>query len=387
LDFRYTPEQEQFRREVRAFIDAEATEEVRQNDVGGLMTTPARRAFVKKLAAKGWIAFSWPEEYGGNGLDPMYGFILNEELAYAGAPRPGTAAGTIGMTILHHAGEELKQDLLPRILRGEIEWAIGYTEPEAGSDLANLQLRAVRDGDDYVINGQKRFTTAAHFADYMWLAARTNFEVPKHRGISLFAIPMGRPGMTVVPMYKMGMERVNEVFYDNVRVPAAWRVGEENRGWYYIAEALDYERFAITTPAPTVRSFDRLVAWARDARLGERRPAKEARARHRLARLAIEVEITKMLQLRAAAVAQKGAVPNVESAMLKLHSSQLGGWIANNAVDLMGPYGQLLPDTPSAPAVSYARGLQTSVIATVAGGSTEVTKTVIARRLLGLPGA
>jgi alkylation response protein AidB-like acyl-CoA dehydrogenase len=387
MNFRFSPELEAFREEVRAFIRENLTEEMAKADSGGLMTTPERREFVRKMAEKGWIALSWPKEYGGAGMDPMYAFILNEELAYAGAPRPGTSAGTIGMTLLHHGSEELKAELLPRILRGEIEWAIGYTEPEAGSDLASLQLRCVRDGDFYIVNGQKRFTTAAHFADYIWLAGRTDFNAPKHRGISLFVAPMNSPGITVRPLMTLGGERTNEVFFEDVRIPVKNRIGEENRGWYYIAEALDYERFAITTPAPIYRTLDRLIDYMRTARLGNRVLAREPRTRRKLARLAIEVEVTRMLQLRAAAVAQRGDVPNVEAAMLKLHSSQLGNYIANTTIDIMGLYGQLQLESPASPGYSAEKAYRGSIIAPVAGGSTEVTKTVIARRMLGLPGA
>src|SRR5437867_2031395 len=200
MDFRFSGEEEAFRADVKDFLARELTDEVLVGE-GIAPSTPAKRAFQKKLAANGWMAISWPEEWGGQGKSGLLQFILNDELLYAGAPTVSNGIGFIGHILMRYGSEKLKREFLPRIASAEIEFALGYSEPEAGSDLANLQLRAARDGDDYVLNGQKRFTSAAHFADYVWLAARTDPNVPKHRGISLFMVDIHSPGITVRPLW------------------------------------------------------------------------------------------------------------------------------------------------------------------------------------------
>lgn len=387
MNFVYTDEEEVFRQEVADFckqrlhlITREGAGNPRHAD------TPERKQFVKDMAKKGWLSMSYPAEYGGQGKSGMTQFVLNEELSHQGAPIIGTSVGTIGMTILHHGSDRLKQEFLPGILAGEIDFALGYSEPEAGSDLASLQLRATRDGDEYVINGQKRFTSGAHYADYVWLAARTNPEVPKHRGISLFVVDIKSPGITIRPLWTMGDERTNEVYYDNVRIPAHYRVGEENRGWYYLAEALDYERFAIY-PYGTVRlMFDRYLAWFQTAEIDGKPVRDNPGYRHKVARLAIELEIGWMHMVRAAAVALNG-VPNVEATMNKLFATQLQQRIANTAVDSMGLYGQLAQGSKHAQIHGrFERHYRREVIAPIAGGTSEVQKNIIAKRLLNLPG-
>src|SRR5438094_2531055 len=212
MDFRFSPEEEAFAAEVDAFLAENWDPEKGNEGDFFLADTPEKHTLIKKLAEQRWLAMGWPKEYGGEEAPGMNQFLLNERLAYHNAPITGTDVGTIGMTLVHHGNARLKAEFLPRILKGEIRFALGYSEPEAGSDLAALQLRALRDGDDYIFNGQKRFTSAAHFAEYVWLAARTNPELPKHRGISLFIVDMDSPGITVRPLWTMGGGRTNEVY-------------------------------------------------------------------------------------------------------------------------------------------------------------------------------
>ena len=239
MNFRFSPDEERFRQEVRAFLDKEVTEGVLQEIDSGQGFGPHSWELLRKLGAKGWLTPSWPKEYGGLGLSHIYRFIIQEELDYYGGLFIGrsTGASIAGPTILLYGSEEQKKEYLPRIARGEIEFALGYTEPQAGSDLAALEIRAVEDGEDYVMNGQKCFNTRSHFAQYHWLAARTDPNAPRHRGISLFIVDLSSPGITIRPMWTVGGTRTNEVFYDSVRVPKGNLVGEKNRGFYHIATA------------------------------------------------------------------------------------------------------------------------------------------------------
>jgi alkylation response protein AidB-like acyl-CoA dehydrogenase len=245
----------------------------------------------------------------------------------------------------------------------------------------------VRDGDDYVLDGQKRFTTSAHYADYMWLAARTDPDLPKHRGISLFLVDMALPGIAHRPLWCMGGERTNEVYYDHVRVPATARVGEENRGWYILSESLDYERSYQMPAGPVLRELDELVAWAKGAARDGGLTRHHPRVRHTIARLAIETEIARMHTYRIVDAALHGRVPNVEGAMNKLWTSHLEQRFGHTGVELMGLHGQLNKASPHAEAAGFFEHLvEDTVVRTIYGGSSEVQKNIIAKRGLGLPG-
>jgi len=244
MDFRLTEEQEAFRQEIRAFLESEKVtceKAMREEERGsiGHHTEEIRR----KLGAKGYLTPSWPKEWGGLGSSHTEKYIVAEEMSYfMGIGAHGVGEGMAGPVIMRYGSQEQKEEFLPRIARGEIEFALGYSEPEAGSDLASLRMRAVRNEDHYIINGQKVFNTACHYAQYHWLAARTNSDVPKHKGISMFIVDMNSPGITINPMWGMGGVRTNEVFYDDVKVPASRLVGEENKGWEYLGAALAFER-------------------------------------------------------------------------------------------------------------------------------------------------
>jgi 3-oxocholest-4-en-26-oyl-CoA dehydrogenase alpha subunit len=224
VDFRYPPEIQAFQQEVRQFIKENWDPDImdpRREGMAQLVDTPKRRAFMKKLGERGWLGMSWPEEYGGSGMSGLYEYVLNEELAAVGAPYIGKGVGIVGKTLIRHGSEKLKQEFLPKILNNDVEFAIGYTEPDAGSDLAALSMRAVRDDENggWRITGQKRFTTSAHFAEWYWLAARTDADGPKHKGVTLFLLPMEQEGIQITNMPTIGDERVNEVYLDDVFVP------------------------------------------------------------------------------------------------------------------------------------------------------------------------
>jgi len=255
VDFELSPEEEAFRQEVERFLAENASPEVMDpnpEQLSQTVETPAKRAFMRKVAERGWLGMSWPKAYGGQERSGIYDFLLTEALSRWGAPQCGKGVGIVGKTIIRHGNETLKQYFLPRIIRGEIEFAIGYSEPQAGSDAANMQLRATRDEAraGWVLRGQKIWTTSAHFADWYWVGARTDPEAPKHKGITLFLVRMDDPGLDVRATHTIGDERTNEVFFDDVYVSDDFVVGELNRGWTYICEALDLERFAMMPVGP-----------------------------------------------------------------------------------------------------------------------------------------
>jgi alkylation response protein AidB-like acyl-CoA dehydrogenase len=393
VNFRFAPEEEQFIAEVKRFI-SEQKKLPGANDVFApdreadsmLSDSDERRAFNRRLAEAGYLGMSWAQEYGGQDRDGIYDYLLNEELASVGAPLIGKGVGCIGKTLIAHGSEQLKREFLPQILNAEIEFALGYSEPSAGSDLASLKLKAERDGEDWVLNGQKMWTTSAHFADWYWVAARTDPDAPKHLGISVFLVPMDHPGLTVTAIETMGDHRTNQVFFDDVRVPGDYLVGEENKGWIYVCEALDYERFTLYTVGPLLTKFDALLELLKLTSVDGEALSQDPVIRSRVATFAAEIESAKMLQRRVIAAALKGAVPTVEAAMYKLYSTELGRRLADFALDALGPTGLLRHAAPDAPAAGkWEHSYRATVVDTTGGGSSEVQKNIIARRGLGLP--
>ena len=386
MDFNWSEDEDAFRREVADFVQAEMTPELKEGEGGGLWSTPAKRAFAKKLAQRGWVGISWPKEYGGRDRPIAYQYILAEELSYAGAPHTGTGVGTIGQTLMRRGTDDQKREILPRIVNADIEFAIGYSEPNAGSDLASLEVRAELRGDEYVVNGQKIWISAAHFADYIWLAARTDQTAPKHKGISLFLFPMDTPGITVTPIQKIGDMRNNVVFFEDVRVPRSALVGEPNRGWYYLAEALDFERIHLFPFGPVKAAGDRLLRLVRAAPETVTRLPYWKALRHRVAELQIEIEVQHLLSMRVLDVERRAGVANVEASVNKLFGTELQQRIARAAMDVAGLYGQVRRGSPRMlDGQDLATAYEGSLIGTVAGGSNEINRSVIATRGLGLP--
>ena len=389
MDFELGPDERRFQEEVERFLRENHSPEVMDANPEQLSQTvdsPAKRAFMRKLGERGWLGMSWPKEYGGSELPGIYDFILTEALSRHGAPQPGKGVGIVGKTIIRHGSEKLKREFLPRIVRGEIEFAIGYSEPQAGSDAANMQLRAERVPGGWKLDGQKIWTTSAHFADWYWVGARTDREAPKHKGITLFLIPMDHEGLTVRPTWTIGDERTNEVFFDDVFVPDEYTVGELNRGWTYICEALDLERFAMMPVGPLERKLEALCSHLAGAEREGRPLRDEPRVRGRVAALVTALEVARMLQRRVVSEAVKGRVPTVESSMYKLYMTRLGQQVADAALDLLGPEGQLRPGDDDAPLGGrFERSYRYTVVDTIGGGASEIQKNIIARRGLGLP--
>jgi alkylation response protein AidB-like acyl-CoA dehydrogenase len=390
MDFEFSPEERAFEAEVEAFLEAASSPDVmdaQPEQLSQTVDTPAKRAFMRKLSERGWLGMSWPKEYGGQERPGIYDFLLTEALSRHGAPQPGKGVGIVGKTIIRHGNEAMKRRFLPQIIRGEIEFAIGYSEPGAGSDAANMQLKATRDDErgGWVLNGQKIWTTSAHFADWYWVGARTD-ATSKHKGITLFLIPMNHPGLTIRPTWTIGDERTNEVFFDDVFVADEFVVGQLNSGWTYICEALDLERFAMMPVGPLEKKTEALCEWVRTARRDGAPVRRDPRARKAVAQLATQLEVARMLQRRVLAQAVKGGVPTCESSQYKLFMNEGSKKVANAALDLIGSEAQLEKDDPGAPlAGRFARSYRYTVVDTIGGGTSEIQKNIIARRKLGLP--
>ncbi|MCH8920219.1 MAG: acyl-CoA dehydrogenase family protein [Chloroflexi bacterium] len=392
MDFRLSPEEEAFRQEVRDWL-----KENLPKDWSGDRFTRDRdpetwniyREFAGKLATKKWVAPAWPVEYGGLGLSVIQQLIFNEEMAYHQAPLGYSVIGVgwAGPTIIVYGTEEQKQKHLGAITSAETMWCQGFSEPNAGSDLASLQTRAVRDGDDYVINGQKIWTSGAHLSDWCILLARTDAEATKHKGISYFLLDMKTPGVSVRPLIDMmDNHGFNEMFFDNVRVPKDCLLGDENRGWYMAATTLDFERSSIGGAVGGRRMVEELVGYARETKRNGKRLSEEVTVRVRLADAALEVEIGRMLSYRVASMQQRGLVPNYESSIAKLFNTDMQFRLAKAGLEIMGLYGQLEPQSKYAPLRGkFERQYlwQTGMI--VGGGTPEIQRNIIAMRGLGLP--
>jgi hypothetical protein len=390
VDFEFSPEERAFESEVERFLEAERSADVMDahpEQLSQTVDTPAKRAFMAKLAARGWLGMSWPKQYGGQERPGIYDFLLTEALSRHGAPQPGKGVGIVGKTIIRHGNETLRQRFLPHIIRGEVEFAIGYSEPQAGSDAANMQLKAARDAarGGWVLNGQKIWTTSAHFADWYWVGARTD-PSSKHGGITLFLVPMDHPGLTVRPTWTIGDERTNEVFFDDVFVPDDFVVGQVNAGWTYICEALDLERFAMMPVGPLEKKVEAICEWVRTARRDGELVRRDPRARRAIAQLVTRLEVARMLQRRVIAEAVKGGVPTVASSQYKLYMNECSKRTADAALDLIGSAGQMETSCPGAPLGGrFARSYRYTVVDTIGGGTSEIQKNIIARRKLGLP--
>ena len=399
MDWNDTPEQAAFRREVRSLIEERLPLRYKRMAASGgygerqwesdrkSAEPEARSAAIDwhaALAERGWVAPHWPKEYGGGGMSSMEQFVLNQEMARAGAPPVGgSGLAMLGPTLITHGNDEQKARYLPPMLNGEVTWAQGYSEPGAGSDLASLQTRAVRDGDEFVLNGQKIWTSAAHTADAIFALVRTEPEAPKHRGISFLLIDdIKAPGISIRPLTDLGGRHYfNEVFFEDVRVPVRNLVGEMNRGWYVAMTLLDFERSNIGGAIGAKRTLGRLLEQVKaDPVLRERLAVSTLR--HELAQRYIETEVMYQFSLRIISMQNRGQIPNDEASMAKLFNSELSQRVAQTCMQVLGLRGQVIEGDDES---SFGRLYLGMVPATIRGGTSEVQRNVIATRGLGLP--
>ena len=394
MNFNFTKEEELFIDEVKAFIDKEKNkpnaDDVfapnREADAQTKIDSPARRDFMKILSSKGYLGMSWPKEYGGQEKPGIYDYILNEELCRVGAPSPGKGVGSIGQTIIHHGSNKIKDEFLPQILAGEIDFALGYSEPGAGSDLASLQLKAEKKKGGWLINGQKIWTSSAHVADWYWLAARTDPGAPKHKGISVFLVKMDNPGIEVHPIETVGEHATNSVFLTDVFIPDEYVVGEINHGWVYICEALNYERFTFYTIAPLEQKFKELVELTNQVKRDGVFLSEIPDIRKKIIYLFADVQKAKVLQRKVLSVAIQDEVPQTEAAVFKLFSTKLHQKLANQAMDILGREGLFRKEYDK----SHANGkwewsYRSTLVDTIGAGTTEIQKNTIAKKSLKLP--
>jgi alkylation response protein AidB-like acyl-CoA dehydrogenase len=380
MRFAFTDEQTQFRDEVRSFLAGTLTPEFWQYQRDHRLPGWSPE-FSRATAERGWLATSWPVEYGGLGLGAIEQSIYMEEMAYAGAPQEHhrRAVQQVGPSIMLFGTPEQKADYLPKIASAEISFAMGLSEPNAGSDLANVETQAIRDGDDYIINGTKRYTSGAHYSDYLWCVARTDPDAPKHRGISMIAVPLQAPGVEVSPLLDLqGDHHFNYVHLRDVRVPVANRVGDENRGWYINAQTMDYERSGGAHIGSSRRLVDQAIRWVR---ANPQYPITAA-DRGRLADIATMSEVAWLLGYRVAWMRTQGLFPNHEASMVKLLTANIRQAVPNLMLHIMGPAGLQMFEVSDD---DWGSNYLESASATVGQGTSEIQRNVIATRGLGLP--
>lgn len=394
MDFKFTEDEEVFRREVRQWLEQEIPQRWIELDPGIWEETEESwalaREFQRKLGQKGWLAPSYPKEYGGLELSHMRRLILAEELAYSRAPLSIEVEVTVNWvapSIMLFGTEKQKKDYVTSIAKGDIIFCLGYSEPNAGSDLASLQTRAVEVGDEYVINGQKTWCSYGHLADDCWLAARTDPDASRHEGISIFIVDMKTPGITVRPLINiLNSHSFNEVFFDDVRIPKENLVGQKNKGWYQLMIALDFERSSIGYAATNQRIIEELIKYAKEITRNGEPLANDPLIRNELAQIAVENEVARMMAYRIAWMFSKGLHPSYESSMSMVFISEVMRHTANVGMRILGHYGEL--DRDSKWAVMNARIMRmclSSLSIGVGGGSNEIQRNIIAMRGLGLP--
>ena len=388
MEFRFSEEDRQFRSELTTFLGDQLPDGWWGEEAYDDSVWPFTIEMRKKLGEKGWLAISWPKEYGGQDASPGQSMIYSEEMAYNRAPgKDIQGVGFIGPCLMIHGTEEQRRQHLRPISEGKVTWCQGFSEPESGSDLASLQTRAVEDGDDFVISGQKIWSSGAHQSDWCHLLARTDPDAPKHRGITYFLIDMKTPGVEVRGITDLtGHHRFNEIFLDNVRVPKENVIGEVNRGWYAAMSTLDFERTGIENSADIRRMVDDLVDYAKATPWNGGTLAENPSATTKLAEMRINAEISRMLSYRVMWLQSVGQVPNYEASVAKAFGSEMAQQCVQLAMELLGMRGQLVEGSKWVPFKGYVERAYLSAISrTIAGGTTEVQRNIIATRGLGLP--
>ena len=389
MEFKFTAEDEEFRTELRAFMKTELPDpwegagRYPEDDDWDL-----NRVIRQKMAEKGWLTMHWPEEYGGQNASPVKSAIYNEEIAYMRAPgRDIFGVRMLGPTLMIHGSEEQKKTHLPSVAKGEIQWCQGYSEPESGSDLASLSTRAVRDGDELVINGAKVWTTMAHRADWIMLLTRTDPDAPKHRGISFVLVDMKSPGVSVRPLINMaGGHEFNQVTFDDVRVPRANVVGDEDRGWYVAVTLLDFERSGIDYSASARRLLDDTKEFATETKRNGVPLIEIPWVRTLMADRYIDCEVARLMAYNVAYMQSQDLIPTKEASMSKVFGSEVVQRVTEAALDILGMYGTLGREDKWAPLNGRVQENWMNAFAgTIAAGTSEIQRNIIAERVLGLP--
>jgi alkylation response protein AidB-like acyl-CoA dehydrogenase len=383
----YTPEQCALRDELRAYFARMMTPELQAEIAGSEGGGPLYRRALRQMGTDGWLGVGWPRAYGGRGLTPIEQFIYSDEVQRAGFPLPFLTLNSVAPTIMQFGSDAQKQEYLPRILRGELHFAIGYSEPGAGTDLASLKTRAVRDGDDYVINGQKVFTSLAEYSDYIWLAARTDPSAKKHHGISIFIVSTKLPGFKITPIHTMGDVRTNVTYYEDVRVPASCLVGPEHSGWSLIVNQLNHERVALAAVGPSERLLEDVWRWAQTTRgPAGRRGIDEPWVQLKLARVRAKLEVLKLLNWRQAWCMTKERLNFADASAVKVYGSEFYIEAYRDLLEVIGHRGFVRRGSPEAVLGGRLEMLQRAMlILTFGGGTNEIQRDIIAMAGLGMP--
>ncbi len=389
MDFALTDEQQDLRRELRQYFADLLTPEVQADLRAGEMGGPEWKKVVEQIAADGWLGIGWPEEYGGQDRSPIEQLIFFDEAQRAEAPVPMLTINTVGPTLMRYGTDEQRERFLPRILAGELNFAVGYTEPGSGTDLASLRTRAVRDGDEYVINGQKIYTSLAKHADYVWLAARTDPDAPKHKGISIFLVPTDTPGFSAVPLNIMGDADTTATFYEDVRIPATNLVGEENQGWSLITTQLNHERVAICNAGMIWRYLEEVGDWARSTTLADgRKVIDQEWVRLGLARVHANAEVLQLLNWKVAWGLTVDHLSPADASATKVFGTHRYIECLGILMEILGPISFLRSGSPEALLRGrIERTYQGILVLTFGGGTNEIQRDIIAMLGLGLPRA
>ena len=384
----YTDEQESLRRELRSYYEQLLTPEVEAELANSHGVGPALRRVVRQMGEDGWLGIGWPKEWGGQGRSAIEQFVFFDESMRAGAPVPMLTINTVGPTIMNFGTEEQKAHFLPRILKGEIHFCIGYTEPGAGTDLAGLATSAVRDGEEYVINGQKVFTSLAGGADYIWLAARTDPEAKKHKGISIFVVPMDTPGISLTPMHLLSEHDINQTYFDDVRVPASSLVGGENNGWSLITNQLNHERVTLCSPGIIERTLAEVHQWAQDNKLADgSRVIDQPWVQLNLARVRARLEFLRLMNWKVAWTATQGRLDVADASSVKVFGTEFYLEAFRLLFEIVGERGYLRDGSPDAVRGHLERSYRSLLILTFGGGTNEIQRDLIATFGLGFPRA
>ena len=383
----FTPEQEKFQSELRAYFDemmtTELVTEIRTSGEGG---GPLYRKALKQMGSDGLLGVGWPTEYGGQGRSLIDQFIFADEVQRAGYPLPFLTLGTVGPTLMRYGSDEQKSTFLPKILRGELHFAIGYSEPGAGTDLASLKTSGVRIGQKWIINGQKMWTSLADYADYIWLAARTDPEVKKHKGISMFLVPTDAKGFKISPIMTVGGVRTNATFYDDVEVGLDALIGGENNGWTLITGQLNHERVSLMNVGQLGRLIADVTDWARETRRGSGKVIDLPWVQSNLAKCLAKIEVLRLMNWKQAWASTQGSIHPADSSAIKVFGSEFYMEGYRMLLEVLGSHASLLGDSPGAVLAGRVdSGYRNGLILTFGGGTNEVQRDIIAMAGMGMP--
>ncbi len=385
----YTDEQEALRAELAAYYQELLTDDIKEALHGEQGVGPVTRSTVKQMAADGWLGIGWPKEYGGQGRSQLEQYIFFDESMRSGAPVPMLTINTVGPTIMANGTEEQKQRFLPAILAGDIHFSIGYSEPESGTDLASLTTKAVLDGDEYIINGQKMWTSLASDADYCWLAVRTNPDAPKHKGISMIIVDLkNTPGITIDPLQLLSSHDINAVYYDDVRVRADNLVGGVDNGWNLIVSQLNHERVTLCSAGLLEQSYQEVVNYAKSHPAGAKRIIDQEWVQLNLARVRTGLEFLRLINWKVAWTATQGSMDIASASTIKVFGTEFYLESFRLLMEILGPRAYL--ERGSAESILAGRleqNYRSLVILTFGGGTNEIQRDLIAMFGLGLPRA